>query len=121
MTRQLALQAAQSLTERGVSYSPECHKGLLWEEGLHVRHDRPHGPGWYIFARRPEYGGRYVRRVARPTGAPRPHRHYSRLVSPGWKRKKDAEQVLRILVALLAPTIGPTVLSTMCGGLNVHA
>lgn len=98
------IQVAEHLRTRGVLYTPVDSRGRLWTDGLHIRHDRAYGPGWYIFARRPEYGGNYVRRVARPY-IPVELGEYR--TYPGWKRKKDAQAWCDELTALLLPPLDP--------------
>jgi hypothetical protein len=59
------------------------------------------GPGWYIFGRNPEYGGRLVRLCGRPSVKARRHPHYNCQVRRGWLKKRDALAVLTSLPAEL--------------------
>lgn len=90
----------------GVHLEPlTCYRGLRWDAGHHVRRDPVTGPGWYIFARRPEYGGRYVRLVARPDLPPRRHPHYSGKVHRGWRTRREAARICDALTAALLPPL----------------
>lgn len=48
------------------------------------------GPGYYIFGRNPEYGGRLIMLCGRPDVAPRKHPHYNCKVRRGWKTRREA-------------------------------
>lgn len=88
-------------------YDPVCHKGLVWDAGFHVRKSPATGPGYYIFARRPEYGGNYVRLVARPDVPSRKHPHYNCKVQRGWRTYREAcracDQLTSDMLAPLSP------------------
>lgn len=60
--------------------------------------ERDHsGPGWYIFGRNPQYGGRLIRLIARPNVKPRVHPHYNIKIRRGFRTRREAEMVVEFL------------------------
>jgi hypothetical protein len=49
-------------------------------------------PGWFVFGRNEEYGGRLVKMVARPDVPPRKYKHWNGQLSRGWWKKCDAQE-----------------------------
>lgn len=92
----------------GLEYSPVCYRGLAWDSGFYIARHSVEGTGWYIHARRPEFGGNYVRLVARPNVGLRKHPHYNKRIRRGWRTQREAVAALELLIAALRPIVGLT-------------
>lgn len=69
------------------------YKGRVFDQ-FHARQDSGTGPGWFIFGRNPEYGGKLVRLCGKPNRPRRRHVHYNGAVWHGWKTKRAALEAL---------------------------
>ena len=88
-----------------VWHSPVDTLGREWTARHFVQRDAARGPGWFVFARRPEYGGHYVRLVARPDRPAKAHQSYSGRVFAGWRTHREAARVCDALTAMLLPSL----------------
>jgi len=70
--------------------------------GFYLARAPTRGPGWYIWGRNPEYGGRLVRLCGWPDVRPRKHPHYNIRVRRGWLRRSEAQQVLDHVLAQIS-------------------
>jgi len=60
---------------------------------FYARKDHHTGPGWYIFGRNPEYGGRLIALCARPRVKARRYPYYNCAVRRGWHTKREAQSI----------------------------
>jgi hypothetical protein len=69
------------------------YKGRTYGPPFYVAQWHGIAPGWFVFGRNEEYGGRCIKMVARPDVPPRKYKHWNGQLSRGWWKKCDAQEI----------------------------
>lgn len=76
----------------GVIFNATDHCGRTFKDFFPTRAE-PHGPGWFVYGRNPDYYGGLVYLCGRPDVKPRQCAHYNGKVRRGWRTKREAAAV----------------------------
>lgn len=79
-----------------VDKGPDC-MGRMFEGPYYVAEWRGVAPGWFVWGRHPDYGGRLRKVVARPDVKARRYKHWDGPRERGWWTKWEAQQVADLM------------------------
>lgn len=93
----------------GIKHDRVGYDGSVFGD-FYAARDKLTGPGWYVFGRNAEkYGtkpggeGAYVKLCGRPDRPLIRVKSYNRLVSPGWRTRREASAAAALISAHYAP------------------